>query len=137
MFRILLFAILFCGFWGSALAQSSPLVMRHADSLAVMRKAGFLLLNGHVHFTHDCEVNGVAGEFIAFEGEFGGTFKGDPVVLFIEVARVAGDDHFALGNNHVSKGFGEFRFLVERDELGADSGRIDFCRVLFLLLVLM
>ena len=27
--------------------------MRHADSLAVMRKAGFLLLNGKVHFTHD------------------------------------------------------------------------------------
>ncbi|MBS7392308.1 MAG: hypothetical protein KIG51_09530, partial [Fibrobacter sp.] len=52
-FRILLLAILLGGFWESAIAQSSPLVMRHADSLAVMRKAGFLLLNGHVYFTHD------------------------------------------------------------------------------------
>lgn len=34
-------------------AQTSPLVMRHADSLAVMRKVGFLLLDGRVRFTHD------------------------------------------------------------------------------------
>lgn len=38
---------------GLSYAQTSPLVMRHADSLAAMRKAGFLLLNGRVRFTHD------------------------------------------------------------------------------------
>ena len=52
-FRILLFALFVFSFGQNALAQTSPLIMRHADSLAVMRRAGFLLLNGKVHFTHD------------------------------------------------------------------------------------
>ena len=34
-------------------AQSSPLIMKHADSLAVARKRGTLLLQGRVHFVHD------------------------------------------------------------------------------------
>lgn len=34
-------------------AQSSPLIMKHADSLAVARKRGTLLLHGHVQFVHD------------------------------------------------------------------------------------
>lgn len=33
--------------------QSSPIIMRHADSLAVARKRGTLLLHGRVHFVHD------------------------------------------------------------------------------------
>ena len=37
----------------SAVAQSSPLIMKHADSLAVARKRGTLLLMGRVHFVHD------------------------------------------------------------------------------------
>lgn len=37
----------------SAAAQTSPLIMRHADSLAVARKRGTLLLQGRVHFVHD------------------------------------------------------------------------------------
>ncbi len=37
----------------SAAAQSSPLIMKHADSLAVARKRGTLLLQGRVHFVHD------------------------------------------------------------------------------------
>ena len=37
----------------SAAAQSSPLIMNHADSLAVARKRGTLLLQGRVHFVHD------------------------------------------------------------------------------------
>lgn len=37
----------------SAAAQSSPLIMKHADSLAVARKRGTLLLQGRVHFIHD------------------------------------------------------------------------------------
>lgn len=37
----------------SALAQSSPLIMKHADSLAVARVRGSLLLHGRVHFVHD------------------------------------------------------------------------------------
>ena len=37
----------------SAAAQSSPLIMKHADSLAVARKRGTLLLMGRVHFVHD------------------------------------------------------------------------------------
>lgn len=36
-----------------ALAQRSPLIMKHADSLAVARKYGTLLLHGRVHFVHD------------------------------------------------------------------------------------
>ena len=36
-----------------AAAQSSPLIMKHADSLAVARKRGSLLLQGRVHFVHD------------------------------------------------------------------------------------
>ena len=34
-------------------AQSSPLIMKHADSLAVARKRGSLLLQGRVLFVHD------------------------------------------------------------------------------------
>jgi lipopolysaccharide export system protein LptA len=37
----------------SAVAQTSPLIMKHADSLAVARKRGTLLLMGRVHFVHD------------------------------------------------------------------------------------
>ncbi len=36
-----------------ALAQTSPLIMKHADSLAVARKRGTLVLHGRVHFVHD------------------------------------------------------------------------------------
>ena len=36
-----------------ALAQSSPLIMYHADNLEVARKRGTLLLYGNVHFAHD------------------------------------------------------------------------------------
>lgn len=34
-------------------AQTSPLIMKHADSLAVARKRGILLLHGRVQFVHD------------------------------------------------------------------------------------
>ena len=34
-------------------AQSSPLIMYHADNLEVARKRGTLLLQGNVHFVHD------------------------------------------------------------------------------------
>ena len=34
-------------------AQSSPLIMHHADNLEVARKRGTLLLMGNVHFVHD------------------------------------------------------------------------------------
>lgn len=44
--------VLFCT-TTSLFAQSSPLIMRHADSLAVSQKAGHLVLNGRVHFIHD------------------------------------------------------------------------------------
>lgn len=37
----------------SAVAQTSPIIMKHADSLAVARKKGTLLLHGRVHFVHD------------------------------------------------------------------------------------
>ena len=36
-----------------AFAQSSPLIMYHADNLEVARKRGTLLLTGNVHFVHD------------------------------------------------------------------------------------
>ena len=36
-----------------AFAQSSPLIMHHADNLEVARKRGTLLLTGNVHFVHD------------------------------------------------------------------------------------
>lgn len=36
-----------------AFAQSSPLIMKHADNLAVARKRGSLLLEGRVFFVHD------------------------------------------------------------------------------------
>lgn len=34
-------------------AQTSPLIMKHADSLSVARKRGTLVLHGRVHFVHD------------------------------------------------------------------------------------
>ncbi len=37
----------------SAFAQSSPLIMKHADNLSVARKKGSLLLEGRVFFVHD------------------------------------------------------------------------------------
>lgn len=37
----------------SAFAQTSPIIMKHADSLAVARRRGTLLLQGRVHFIHD------------------------------------------------------------------------------------
>ena len=36
-----------------AFAQSSPLIMYHADNLEVARKRGTLVLYGNVHFAHD------------------------------------------------------------------------------------
>ncbi|WP_290953877.1 hypothetical protein [Fibrobacter sp.] len=45
--------VLALAFSGSAFAQSSPLIMKHADSLAVARKRGNLLLHGRVLFVHD------------------------------------------------------------------------------------
>ena len=36
-----------------AFAQSSPLIMYHADNLEVARKRGTLILTGNVHFVHD------------------------------------------------------------------------------------
>lgn len=49
---LLLFAV---AFFASvqAFAQSSPLIMHHADNLEVARKRGTLLLLGNVHFAHD------------------------------------------------------------------------------------
>lgn len=47
------FAIFVLLFWGMGFSQTSPLVMRHADNLSVTQKAGFLLLEGRVRFTHD------------------------------------------------------------------------------------
>lgn len=49
----LLSLLLVALFATSAAAQSSPLIMKHADSLAVARKRGTLLLQGRVHFVHD------------------------------------------------------------------------------------
>ncbi|HPW93776.1 MAG TPA: hypothetical protein PLT31_01185 [Fibrobacteraceae bacterium] len=46
----ILFLLLFCSM---LCAQSSPLIMRHADSLSVARTRGSLLLQGKVHFIHD------------------------------------------------------------------------------------
>lgn len=51
MKRIVL-ALLLC-FAAEAFAQSSPLIMKHADSLAVARKRGTLILHGRVVFVHD------------------------------------------------------------------------------------
>lgn len=34
-------------------AQTKPLIMKHADSLSVTKRSGYLLLKGHVHFVHD------------------------------------------------------------------------------------
>lgn len=51
-----LFAILFVLAFmlpAESFAQSSPLIMKHADSLAVARKRGTLLLQGRVFFVHD------------------------------------------------------------------------------------
>lgn len=36
-----------------SIAQTSPIIMKHADSLAVARRRGTLLLHGRVHFVHD------------------------------------------------------------------------------------
>jgi hypothetical protein len=52
--KIWLLSLLLVAFLAtSAAAQSSPLIMKHADSLAVARKRGTLLLQGRVHFIHD------------------------------------------------------------------------------------
>lgn len=50
-FVIVLFALLAVS--QVVLAQSSPLIMKHADSLAVARTRGLLNLHGRVHFVHD------------------------------------------------------------------------------------
>ena len=48
---LLVLAILFAA--ADVSAQSSPLIMKHADSLAVARKRGNLILQGRVLFVHD------------------------------------------------------------------------------------
>lgn len=48
--RILLVIALFAV---SAIAQSKPLIMEHADSLSVDRNRGYMLLKGGVRFKHD------------------------------------------------------------------------------------
>ena len=49
---LLLVAVALCAF-AQAFAQSSPLIMYHADNLEVARKHGTLVLYGNVHFVHD------------------------------------------------------------------------------------
>ena len=52
--HLLFFLLFFLGLVPSALhAQTSPLIMKHADSLSVARKRGTLLLQGRVLFVHD------------------------------------------------------------------------------------
>ena len=51
--KMLLSLLLVAFFASNATAQSSPLIMKHADSLAVARKRGTLLLQGRVNFVHD------------------------------------------------------------------------------------
>lgn len=55
MRRLSLLLIVVAAFLASTLAfaQSSPLIMYHADNLEVARKHGTLLLYGNVHFVHD------------------------------------------------------------------------------------
>lgn len=53
MNRSLLSAFILLTFCSMLCAQSSPLIMRHADSLSVARTRGSLLLQGKVHFIHD------------------------------------------------------------------------------------
>lgn len=55
MFRFCLWLILAVALIlpGMVMAQSSPIIMKHADSLAVARKRGTLLLHGRVLFLHD------------------------------------------------------------------------------------
>lgn len=48
--KVLGFLLLFTSL---VFSQTSPLIMKHADSLAVARKRGQLLLQGRVHFVHD------------------------------------------------------------------------------------
>ena len=50
LLALLAFASVFCG---HAFAQSSPLIMKHADVLNVARTYGTLLLEGKVFFVHD------------------------------------------------------------------------------------
>ena len=45
--------VLMLAFSGAAFAQTSPLIMKHADSLAAARQRGNLLLHGRVLFVHD------------------------------------------------------------------------------------
>ena len=74
---LLFFTVLFCALPMEAYAQRSPLIMKHADSLAVARKRGTLLLVGRVHFLHD-SVNvrtqratwNKDGEVVSCEGGF-------------------------------------------------------------------
>lgn len=52
--KIWLLALFLVAFLATSVsAQTSPLIMKHADSLAVARKRGTLLLMGRVHFVHD------------------------------------------------------------------------------------
>jgi lipopolysaccharide export system protein LptA len=55
MRKFFLLLIVVAAFLASTLAfaQSSPLIMYHADNLEVARKHGTLLLYGNVHFVHD------------------------------------------------------------------------------------
>lgn len=51
--RLIPFLVICLSLVVSSLAQTSPLIMKHADSLAVARVRGTLLLQGRVHFVHD------------------------------------------------------------------------------------
>ena len=54
MKRVPCIFLLMCLFFvADIFAQTSPLIMKHADSLAVARKRGNLLLQGRVLFVHD------------------------------------------------------------------------------------
>lgn len=53
MFRLVLILVFALLVPSATFAQSSPIIMKHADSLAVARKRGVLLLHGRVSFVHD------------------------------------------------------------------------------------
>lgn len=119
--RLLVISLLLL-FSAQAFAQTSPLIMKHADSLAVARKRGTLILHGRVNFVHDSvqfktqrAVWNKDGEVVQCEGGF--KFLHPSGFMDAEKGVYRKKDNIAIATGNVHAGDSAHTYYVTGDYL--------------------
>lgn len=105
----------------SVFAQTKPLIMKHADSLSVARKTGYMLLKGHVHFIHDSVAFKTMratwnrnSDIVQCEGTFQFTHPDGFIKANSGLYQKAIDQASATGNVHAADSAKTYAFFGER-----------------------